>query len=155
DLQRVLPYDDALDQQLQESLLVGQGRVLQPATDALAKRLQVSPDFLSRAPLTPQARELLALGSERLATTGELLTALFQLRQIDDFGLVGVEQAPLLAIEPPQLPLPFLVFGPLCCRLILGLPGEGLELLQKCGRVVEQSLDVPPDRGIEFVGLDA
>jgi hypothetical protein len=153
DLQRVLPYDDALDEQLQELLLLPQGRLLQPTADALAERLQVRPDFLGRTPRALEARQLLALGGEGLPADGDLLAALFQLLQVDDIGLVGVEQALLLALEAPHLPLPFLPLGPVTCLLIVGLAGERLELLQQRGGVVEQPLDVLPDRRVEFLGL--
>ena len=77
DLQCVLPYDDTLDEQLQEPLLLGQGGLLQPGTDALAEGLQVRPDLLGRLPLGPQPGLLLALGGEDLPPAGDPLTPVF------------------------------------------------------------------------------
>lgn len=129
DLQRVLPHDDTLDQQLQEPLLLGQGRLLQPAADALAERLQVRPDLPGRLPLGLQPRLLLALGAEDFPPAGDLRPPIFQLLSVDYLRLIGVEQALLLTVEPAQLGLPLLVRGPRVGRLVVRLLGGGLELV--------------------------
>src|SRR6202011_919904 len=98
-------------------LPLGQGGLLQTAADALAERLQVSPDCLGRLPLGAEPRLLLALGGEGLTTAGDLLAAIFQLRQVDGLRLVGVEQALFLAVESSQLRLPFFIFDILICLL--------------------------------------
>jgi hypothetical protein len=79
----------------------------------------------------------LVLGGKCLAAGGKLLTAVLQLRQLDDSGLVGIEQPLLLAVEATHLCLRLAFF------LALGrLPGvcrasQRLELLQKSFRIVE------------------
>jgi hypothetical protein len=76
-----------------------QGGALQPAADALAERLQVRPDLLGYTALVPQPCQLLPLACQGLPPCGDLLTALFQLGQVDDFGLVGIDQPLFLAVE--------------------------------------------------------
>ncbi len=77
DFQRVLSYDDALDQQLQELLLLGQGGIGQPAADTLTERLQVNPDLLGGTPLAVEPRPLLLLRLQNLPAGGNLLAAIF------------------------------------------------------------------------------
>jgi hypothetical protein len=72
--QRVLPHNNALDQQFQDRALLGEGGVLEPAADPLAETREV-------------------------AEHGQVLTPLSQLLQADDLRLVGVEQALLLPSE--------------------------------------------------------
>jgi hypothetical protein len=137
DLQRVLPHDDALDQQLQELLPLGEARLRQSATDPFAERLQVRPHFLGRAPLRPQPVPPLILGGQRLTPGSNPLTAILQLLQVDDPGLVGVEQALLLTAQAPQLGLGLAVLLSLGRALRVGLFGQRLELTQESFRVVE------------------
>ena len=51
DLQPSVADDDALDQQLQDGLLVGEICLLEAAADAVAERHQVGPDRFGLQPL--------------------------------------------------------------------------------------------------------
>ena len=51
DFQRVLPHDNALDQQFRDGALVGERGVLQPAADPLAEPRQVAEHGLGVRPL--------------------------------------------------------------------------------------------------------
>jgi hypothetical protein len=135
-------------------LFLGQGSVRQPPPNTLTERFQVCPDFLGGPLLAVQARQLFQLGCQSLPPAGDLVSPLFQLRQVDNFGLVGGQQALLLSFQTPQLRLPFLLFSPLIYLLSIGLSSEGLELLQQCGGGVEQTLDVAPHSCLQFVRLD-
>jgi hypothetical protein len=46
DLQAAIAHDDALDDELQDRLLLGQGRIVQPAADAIAERRHIGPHCL-------------------------------------------------------------------------------------------------------------
>jgi len=153
DLQRVLPHDDALNEHVQEPLFLGQRGLVEPAADALAKRLQVRQGLPGRAPLGAQACLLVPLRGEGFAPAGQLLPALLELGQVDDLRLVGVEQALLFAVQPPQPGRPLLVLGAPVGLPFLGFPGEGLELSQERDGVVEQPLDVLPNGRVEFLDL--
>jgi hypothetical protein len=54
-LQGVLPHDNALNQQVQERLLVGEGRMRQARADALTERREVSQDGRGVGALPAQA----------------------------------------------------------------------------------------------------
>ena len=51
DLKATTAYDDALDDKLQDGLLVGKGRLVQARGDAMAERRQVHPHGFGSQPL--------------------------------------------------------------------------------------------------------
>jgi hypothetical protein len=61
DLHRVFPHDDAVDQQLQDPLPLGQRRLIEPRPHPLAERRQIDPDLLRRLALGAQSLLLIAL----------------------------------------------------------------------------------------------
>ena len=89
-------------------------RLVEPRPDPLAERRQVRPDLLGRLTLLARSRcSLVLLGRQDLpAASRSARRRSLQLRQVDDLGLVGVEQPLLLAVEPPQLRLPLLARPP-------------------------------------------
>jgi hypothetical protein len=62
DLQRVISYDDAFDQQLQDPLPVHQGRLFQSRPCAVAEGLEIRPYLLGCVLLGAKPGLLLALG---------------------------------------------------------------------------------------------
>jgi hypothetical protein len=153
DLQRVLPHDDALDQQPQDLLPLGEAGRRQSAPHTVAERLQVCPYLPGLLTLRPQPRLLLVLGGQRLAAAGNLLTAILQLRQVDDPGLVGIEQPLFLAVDAPHLCLRLAFFRTRARLRGVRLARQRLELFQQSFRIVEQLLNVPPDGSLQCVGL--
>src|SRR3954464_13064338 len=81
----------------------------------------------------------------------DLISTLLEFVEIDRLGLVGVEQSLLLAVEPTQLALPLLARRAGVGVERVGLPGPLLELRRQRGRVVEQPLDMVPDRRVELL----
>lgn len=100
DLQGVLPHDNALDQQVQEGLLVGKGRIHQTGPYAVAERREVGRDSVGVCALPAQALLLQTLLLQRPAPLRDAPPTLRQLRQRDDLRLVGVQQPAILALEP-------------------------------------------------------
>jgi hypothetical protein len=154
DLQRVIPHNDALDEQLQDPLLVGQGRLFKARPRALTERLQVGPHLTSRVPLGEQPRLLLALSRQDLPAAGNLFAPLLEFGQVDRLPLVGVQQALLLTVELSQARLPLALRGSGVIRLLVRLVCEGLELCQQRRGVIEQLLDVVPNSGFQLIRLD-
>jgi len=87
DLQRVFPHDDAVDEQLQDPLPLGQGRLIEPRAHALAERRQVGPDFLRRLTLGTQPLLLIALRCDHLFASPDLFTTLLEFIEVDRLGL--------------------------------------------------------------------
>src|SRR5512143_1243293 len=102
DLQAIGVDDDALDDELQEGLFVGQRGLPQACLDARAKGHKALQSLFGPGALLAQPTLLILLAFEGVALLGDLLTALGQLRQADDPGLVGVQQARIGAPEPLQ-----------------------------------------------------
>ncbi len=151
DLQCVLPHDDPIDEQLQDPLLLGEGRLLEPRPHPLAERLQVGPDLLGRLALAPQSLFLVPLGREYQPPPPDLLTAPLEFVEVDHLGLVGIDQPLFLAIEPAQQGLALLARRIGAGIERIGLPGPFLELRRQRGRVVEQPLDMIPDGRVELL----
>jgi hypothetical protein len=93
DLNRVVVDDDALDQEPEDGLLLGERDPPKSVADALAECRQVSQDFLSAGALPAQSCLLLAFGQQSLAAMGDLLTSLGEFGQVDNPRLVGINQA--------------------------------------------------------------
>jgi hypothetical protein len=154
DLQAVVVNDDALDDELQESLFVGGRSLVQPILNPLAERRQVRHHRLGLGALFAQAAALLDLKVEGVTLISQLPAPLLQLLQADHLRLIGVEQTPVRARQPietcPQLPL-----GVGSTRRgLTGLVGEFLELGEQPVGIAEQGADMVPDRPLQIVGLD-
>src|SRR4051794_25158200 len=99
DLQRILTDYDPVDQQLQDPLPLGEGRLIEPRPHSLAERRQLGPDFPSRLALGVQPPLLLTLCREDMSPYANLFPTLLELVELDRLRLIGVEQALLLAVE--------------------------------------------------------
>ena len=142
DLQRVFVDDDALDDELQDSLALAEVGLLEPRADPPAERGHVRQHRLDANALVGQAAVLVALLRGGLLLLGDRPAPLGQLLEADHLGLVGLEQPP---VGPRQAVEPGLQLPP--DRLLLGAPvrrlgGEPLELGDQLPRVAEQA-----DRG--------
>src|SRR4051812_49193881 len=103
DLQRLLPHDHALDQQLQDRLLLLQARPVQAAADSLAESSEVAQDPLGMGRPSDQPQLLLVLLIKDEAALGKSATALIQFLQADDRRLIRVDQPFGFAIQSPEL----------------------------------------------------
>jgi hypothetical protein len=90
DLQRLLPNDHALDQQLQERLLVLEARSVQATADSLAEDAEVAQDPLCMSRFSDQSQLLLVLLGQDEAAFRKAATTLVQFLQADDRRLVRV-----------------------------------------------------------------
>jgi hypothetical protein len=152
DLQRVLPDYDPLDQQLQDPLTFREGRLVQPGSHPLAERLEVRPDRPRGLSLAIQPLLLIPLGDEDLTAASDLFATGLQFGQLEHPGLIRVDQASFLPVEPLQLRLPPRHRG----SAIVPRLRESGQFLEPCrqGRgILEQRLDVPPDGRVEFLDL--
>jgi len=152
DLQRVLPDYDPLDQQLQDPLTFRERRLVEPGSHPLAERLEVRPDRHRGPSLAIEPVLLISLGDQDLTAALDLFAAGLQLGQLEDPGLVGIDQASFLPVEPLQLRLPPRYRG---SAVVAGLRVSG-QFLEPCrqGRgILEQRLDVPPDGRVELLEL--
>jgi hypothetical protein len=151
DLQRVLPHDDPLHEQLQDPLLLQRLELIQPGSNPFAERRQLSPDDLDFLPTRSQLLSLGGVCLQDLTTVLYLLAPLPQLVQADHLGLVGIDQPNFFAIEAPKLD----VHLPISCERsrgrVAGRSDEGLELVRQGRRVIEQESDMTPDRGIQII----
>ena len=152
-LQGVLTYDDTIDEQVQDPLLLGEGGFVQARTDALTEGRYILPDVASGGPLGMEPRLLIALGQEELPAPLELLPTAFELIEVQNLRLISIEETLLFTVEPPQVSLPLVRRGFLIIRLSLCLVCERLELSQQGRGVTQELANVVPDRGIEFLNL--
>lgn len=153
-LQRVVTYNNTLNEQVQDRLLLRQRRVGQPAPDPRAEGGQIGQHLLGLGPLLAEPDLLRALRFQPLPTELQLLAPFGQFRQADDLGLVGIDQPALLAIEPGQPGRQVLGLGLLVGIAVDGQGGKALELGQQSGRVGQQPGHMRPDRRLQFLGLD-
>jgi hypothetical protein len=151
DLQRLLPHDHALDQQLQERLFLLEARPVQPAADSLAECREVAQDPLSVGRLSNQPQLLLVLLSQNETALGESATTLIQLLKTDDRRLVGIDEPFGLAVQSPELGLELVGFGLLARVPAFGVLGHVSELGEHGFRVAEELLDMAPDRLLKEV----
>src|SRR5918993_95309 len=106
DLQRVLVDDDALDDELQDSLTLAEVGVLEPRADPLAEGSHVRQHRLGTDALFDQAAVLVALLHGGSMLLGDRSTPPGQLLEADHLGLIGLEEplvGPRQAVEagPP------------------------------------------------------
>src|SRR3954449_8541074 len=154
DFQRVFVDDDALDDELQDSLAVAEVGILEPRADPFAEGGHVRQHGMSTNALFDQAAALVALLDGGAMLFGNRPTPLSQLLEADHFSLVSLEQplvGPCQAVEP-GLELTR-------HRLILWAPvrrlgNEALELGDQPLRVAEQADDVVPHRPLDHLGID-
>jgi hypothetical protein len=153
DLQRSLTHDHALDQQLQDLLPLRQGRPVQTGPDLLAERRQVHQHRPGARCLVAKLRLPFSLLGQGRPTLDDSSAAEPEFLQVDDLGLVGVDQPPLLTLQPLELGLQLLGVGPLA-RVPLGVgAGHVPELGQQRLWVSQQALDVAPDRDLKGLRL--
>src|SRR5215217_5836277 len=154
DLQRALMDDDALDDELQDSLALAEAGILEPRADPFAERGHVRQHGLSTDALVGQAAVLAALLRGGVTLLGDRPTPFGQLREADHAGLVGLEQplvGPCQTVEPGlELPRDRLVLRAPVRRL----GDEALELGDELPRIAEQADEVIPHRLLEHLGID-
>ena len=92
--------DDPFDDELEDGTPVSQGRRLQPILDAVGEGGKAAQHLLGAATPLPELLLLGALPLEGVALLAELPASRGKLGKIDHLGLVGIEQACLLAIDP-------------------------------------------------------
>jgi putative transposase len=91
DLQTAVADDDALDDELQDRLLVGERRLVQAGVNAITKRLQAGANGLGLEALATEVIALLLLALQGQALVSQLVAPLRQLGQGHRAGLVGVQ----------------------------------------------------------------
>src|SRR5215217_3496961 len=91
DLQTAIADDDALDDELQDRLLVGERRLVQAGVNAITKRLQAGADGLGLDALATEVIALLLLALQGQALVSQMVAPLRQLGQGHRAGLVGVQ----------------------------------------------------------------
>jgi hypothetical protein len=153
-LQRILLYYDPLDQELQDRLALLERRLGQAALNPRAEGAEIVQHFLGAEPFLAQAHPLFLLLAERVPALLQVLPPLGQLLQRDHFGLVGIEQAPLFALQPVK-PRGHLVPLRLFLRIAFQRrPGTLLELVQQAIWLTQQLHDMLPYGGLQLRGLD-
>jgi hypothetical protein len=152
ELQRGLVHEAALDEPLQDSLRLRDGRGVEPLPDPGADGRAVRQDGLSHAAVPAAAGLLVALRLQGLPLLRHPLPAGNQLGRADALLLGGVDEPLLGAAEPlqaggqpPGVGLP---------RLIArgGHPRDVAELGQQPVRVGEELADVRPDGRLQVRG---
>jgi hypothetical protein len=154
-LNGVVSHDTALDEQLQDRLLVLERRGLQSGADPLAVGGEVVENRVRVRPLLTQSLRLLPLLHPRLPPELQCVSPLAQFHQPDELRLVRIEEPTLLASHAIQPPLQAL-HG----RLFLGISVHGclcrlVELPQQTGGILEHVADLHPHRRLPLLRLDA
>ena len=152
-LQVVIVDDDALDQQLQDHLLLLERSRVNASPDALTEGRQVGEHRLGLRPFLPQLGLLRLLLLHRLLPPRQLPSAVGQFLQREDAHLVRIDQAPVFLPQPLSLRRQSARLGlvtPIALRRrrrgLLELGHEPLWLRQQCS-------DVGPDGGFQFGGV--
>jgi len=145
---------DALDNQLQEGLPVGSAGTLQSYADTLAERCQAFQHVLGMNLLFVQAAVLFKLLLSQATLLHQTLTALGQLAQADDLGLVGFQEAAVGAAQSVQARLQLLAGRLFPGLRHVGLGDEPFELRQQLGRTAEQAGNVVPHHLLQRVSTD-
>src|SRR3954470_9071751 len=83
--------DDALDDELQDRLLVGKRRLVQAGVNAITKRFQAGANGLGLDALATEVIALLLLALQGPALVSQMAAPLRQLGQGHRAGLVGVQ----------------------------------------------------------------
>jgi hypothetical protein len=112
DLQRVRAHDYTLDQELEDLLFLGEGYAFQPTVNARAEGGDTRQDFVGPRSFLAKPPLLIALFHQTLPSLLNLLSAIGQLRQADDRGLIGIEQTLVFAAETLDSLLQLPRFGP-------------------------------------------
>ena len=97
-LQGVLAHYNALDQQLQERLLFGKGKMVEAILDVRTEGGQTLQHLLGAVLLLMQLRLLPLLVEEALPPERQFLTTLAQFVEADDLGLIRIHQSVFLAL---------------------------------------------------------
>ena len=154
DLQGVLAHYNALDQQLQERLFLGEAEMIQTFPDVLAESRQAGQDFLGLVLLLLELGLLPLLVEQALLPDGQFLATLAELIQADHFALVGVDQPAFLAGQAVECRLELAALALFLVSAFLCQAGELLELGQQTRRVLQQLADVLPDGGLQRLCRD-
>jgi hypothetical protein len=102
DLQAVLMDNDALDDELQNRLLVGKAGILQTVMDGLGEYGKIGQNFLCLSTLLAELKVLFLLLLQSPALGGKLLAPVGEFLQAEDAGLVGIDQPPIGLIQARQ-----------------------------------------------------
>ena len=86
DLQRVLPYNNPFDHQLQDRLLLLEARGVQACADPVTKRPYVGQDLVGLRRLATKLYLLLLLGQHCPSPLREVVSTLTQFLQADHLG---------------------------------------------------------------------
>jgi hypothetical protein len=126
DFQVVRVDDNTLDNELQNSLLFGKGRIMEAGSNARREGFQVREHFLDASLLLPKLTLLLLLLFQRAALLRDVLAPLQQFLQAESLGLIGIKQPPVGPFEAikPRVQLSF-------CHIVpghIGLRHKSLEL---------------------------
>jgi hypothetical protein len=154
DLQAVFVNDDALDDELQDGLLVGKARRVETAADAVAEGGQV---IQHRLGLDLLAAELLLLDTlllEACALLGQRAPSFGEFLKADRLGLIGIDQPPIGAGEPVEPRLDLLLGRVRVLRFPVGTGGNTLKLRQQLLGVGKQRADMRPHGGLQLVAVD-
>jgi len=154
DLQCLVADDDALHQELQQLLPLLEGHRRQPVAHPGAERPQAAQHVLRVEPLPPEPLPLGLLVQQPAPPLLEQHPALGQLPQLDDRGLVGVEQSLLLPPEPLQARREPPALGLLVLVALRGFLHERLELRHQPARVFQEPAQVLPDGRLQLVRPD-
>ena len=130
DLQAVFVNDDALDDELQDGLLVGKARRVETATDAVAEGGQVIQHRLGFDLLIAELLLLDTLLLEACALLGQRASSFGEFLKADRLGLIGIDQPPIGVGEPVE-PRLDLLGRVRVLRFPVGTGGNAFELRQQ------------------------
>ena len=146
DLQRLLPYDNALDEQLQDCLLLRERRRVEARADPRAEGRQIGEHDLGGRRFLPSADLLFPLRNQCPPPHRELLAPRTEFLQADDLRLIGIDEAARLAVQPLELRFELVRLGLLAGIALAGELGEVLELREEPLRIAQELADMVPDR---------
>jgi hypothetical protein len=153
DFQVVRVDDNTLDNELQNSLLFGKGRIMEAGSNARREGFQVREHFLDASLLLPKLTLLLLLLFQRAALLRDVLAPLQQFLQAESLGLIGIKQPPVGPFEAikPRVQLSF-------CHIVpghIGLRHKSLELSKQLVRIAQEIYNVIPYDCFNIIGLYA
>lgn len=153
DLQRVLPYNNAFHDQLQDRLLFREARGVQACADPVTKRPHIGQDLVGLRRLAPELHLLFLLDQHCPPPLGEVVATLPQLLQADHLGLIGVEQPLLLTLQPFEARFQFVRRGLLLLPAHYGQFGEMFELRDEPRGVLEHGTHMLPYGSIQLLAF--
>ena len=153
DFQVVRVDYNTLDNELQNSLLFGKGRIMEAGSNARREGFQVREHFLDASLLLPKLTLLVLLLFQRAALLRDVLAPLQQFLQAESLGLIGIKQPPVGPFEAikPRVQLSF-------CHIVpghIGLRRKSLELSKQLVRIAQEIYNVIPYHRFNIIGLYA